>query len=265
MNQDERRLYLIKTLLSENPEYQIEIPQTIEQQKLLLRALMNVRMPQKISQEFLDIQDTYLQEETRQKGIVDIHLLSPIAHIHQKEIYLYKGDITTLACDAIVNAANSQMLGCFIPNHHCIDNCIHTYAGIQLRHHCQKIMQHIDFEKTGHAKITPAYNLPCQYIIHTVGPIITHPLTQNDCDLLASCYRSCLELANEYHLESIAFCCISTGEFHFPRDQAAQIAIQTVQSFLQKETSIKKVIFNVFKEEDEHIYQRLLANQNLDS
>ena len=201
------------------------------------------------------MQDEYLQEEITKKGIVDINNLNPI----QKGIYLWQGDITTLRCDAIVNAANSAMTGCYVPNHRCIDNAIHSFAGVELRLECDEIMNRQGHgEPTGQAKITNAYNLPCKYIIHTVGPIISYKLTSEDCELLASCYRSCLNLAAKNNLESIAFCCISTGEFHFPNDKAAQIAIKTVEEFMKKDTSVKKVIFNVFKDMDKEIYRELL-------
>ena len=201
------------------------------------------------------MQDEYLKEEITQKGIVDINNLNPI----QKGIYLWQGDITTLRCDAIVNAANSAMTGCYVPNHRCIDNAIHSFAGVELRLECDEIMNRQGYgEPTGQAKITNAYNLPCKYIIHTVGPIISYKLTSEDCELLASCYRSCLNLAAKNNLESIAFCCISTGEFHFPNDKAAQIAIKTVEEFMKKDTSVKKVIFNVFKDMDKEIYRELL-------
>ena len=201
------------------------------------------------------MQDEYLKEEINQKGIVDINNLNPI----QKGIYLWQGDITTLRCDAIVNAANSAMTGCYVPNHRCIDNAIHSFAGVELRLECDEIMNRQGHgEPTGQAKITNAYNLPCKYIIHTVGPIISYKLTSEDCELLANCYRSCLNLAAKNNLESIAFCCISTGEFHFPNDKAAQIAIKTVEEFMKKDTSVKKVIFNVFKDMDKEIYRELL-------
>ena len=225
------------------------------------------------------MQDEYLKEEINKKGIVDINNLNPIkgsADINklesikeisdinnvnpiQKGIYLWQGDITTLRCDAIVNAANSAMTGCYVPNHRCIDNAIHSFAGVELRLECDEIMNRQGHgEPTGQAKITNAYNLPCKYIIHTVGPIISYKLTSEDCELLASCYRSCLNLAAKNNLESIAFCCISTGEFHFPNDKAAQIAIKTVEEFMKKDTSVKKVIFNVFKDMDKEIYRELL-------
>lgn len=255
MNQQERRLYLIRELLQETQEPSLTIPTDFLAQKQLLRGLMNIRPPRPISQSFLRIQDAYLQEEQRKKGIVSLDTLSPI----QPGIYLWRGDITTLSCDAIVNAANSGMTGCYVPNHHCIDNCIHTFSGVQLRLDCASLMQQQGYaEPTGHAKITPAYNLPCRYILHTVGPIISGRVSRKDRAALASCYHSCLELAAAHQLESVAFCCISTGEFHFPNEQAAEIAVQTVQQFLRQETSVKQVIFNVFKDVDQAIYKRLL-------
>lgn len=255
MNQQERRLYLIRELLQETQEPSLTIPTNFLAQKQLLRGLMNIRPPRPISQSFLRIQDAYLQEEQRKKGIVSLDTLSPI----QPGIYLWRGDITTLSCDAIVNAANSGMTGCYVPNHHCIDNCIHTFSGVQLRLVCANLMQQQGYaEPTGQAKITPAYNLPCRYILHTVGPIISGRVNRKDRAALASCYHSCLELAAAHQLESVAFCCISTGEFHFPNEQAAEIAVQTVQQFLRQETSVKQVIFNVFKDVDQAIYKRLL-------
>lgn len=257
MNQSERRLFLIQSLLRERPSCQKQIiPTDAERQKILLRGLMNVRNPHPISPEFLEIQDTYLWEETAQKGITDIRDLPPL----QPGLYLWQGDITTLKCDAIVNAANSGLTGCYIPNHRCIDNAIHTYAGVELRLTCEAIIKAQGHpELTGRAKITPAFNLPCKYVLHTVGPIIGSQVTGRDKSLLASCYRSCLELAAIYDLESVAFCCISTGEFHFPNDLAAEIAVGTVKEFLKQQTSVKKVIFNVFKDIDRQIYRRLLG------
>ena len=256
MNQNERRIFLIQELLKENKRYEdMEIPQDFEEQRALLHALMNVRIAKNVDDEFIKVQDEYLQEEIKRKGIVDIDDLKPI----KDGIYLWQGDITTLRCDVIVNAANSGMTGCYVPNHRCIDNCIHSFAGVQLRLECDEIMTKQGHgEPTGQAKITNSYNLPCKYIIHTVGPIINGKLTSEDCDLLESCYKSCLELAVKNNLESIAFCCISTGEFHFPNDKSAQIAVKTVEEFMKKETSLKKVIFNVFKDMDKEIYRKLL-------
>ena len=256
MNQSEKRLFLIQSLLNERPSCQKQIiPADSERQKILLRGLMNVRRPVRIGADFLQVQDAYLQDETAAKGITDIADLTPI----QPGLYLWQGDITTLKCDAIVNAANYGMTGCYIPNHRCIDNAIHTYAGVELRLTCEQLMEQQGYpEPTGQAKITPAFNLPCRYVLHTVGPIISGIVTKEDKELLASCYRSCLELAAENGLESVAFCCISTGEFHFPNDLAAEIAVQTVKEFLKKQTSVKKVIFNVFKDLDKAIYEKLL-------
>ena len=256
MNQSERRQYLIRSLLKENCRYRdMEIPAGAGEQRMLLRGLMNIREPREADEEFLAMQNAYLAEETRKKGITRAEDLVPV----RDGLILWQGDITTLACDAIVNAANSGMTGCYVPNHRCIDNCIHTYAGVQLRLACAEMMERQGHEEpTGQAKITKAYNLPCRYILHTVGPIITGRLTRRDCELLASCYRSCLSLAAEYGLASVAFCCISTGEFHFPNGRAAEIAVRTVTDFMQEETSVERVIFNVFKDEDREIYARLL-------
>lgn len=257
MNQSDRRLFLIQSLLRERPSCQKQIiPTDSERQRVLLRGLMNVRNPHPVSPEFLETQDTYLWEETAKKGITDIRDLPPM----QPGLYLWQGDITTLKCDAIVNAANSGLTGCYIPNHRCIDNAIHTYAGVELRLACEAIIRAQGHpEPTGRAKITPAFNLPCKYVLHTVGPIIGSQVADRDQALLASCYRSCLELAAMYDLESVAFCCISTGEFHFPNDLAAEIAVGTVKEFLKQQTSVKKVIFNVFKDLDKQIYRRLLG------
>lgn len=256
MDQGERRKFLIRELLQENVQYRdLEIPTGEEEQKRLLRGLMNVRLPGRIGREFLKVQDEYLQAETAAKGITELDGLSPVA----EGICLWQGDITTLRCDAIVNAANSGMTGCYVPNHRCIDNCIHSFSGIQLRMECAEMMRMQGHEEeTGKAKITKAYNLPCRYILHTVGPIISGTPTKTDCELLAGCYRSCLELAAEKGLESVAFCCISTVEFHFPNDRAAQIAVGTVKEFMRRETSVKKVVFNVFKDLDKEIYRKLL-------
>ena len=256
MNQSEKRLFLIQSLLKERQEYQnIEIPAGAESQRQLLRGLMNIRAPQRIGADFLKTQDAYLQGETAAKGITDVTDLTPI----QPGLYLWQGDITTLRCDAIVNAANSGMTGCYIPNHRCIDNAIHTFAGVELRLACEELMEQQGYpEPTGQAKITPAFNLPCRYVLHTVGPIINERVTKEDEELLASCYRSCLELAAKNELECVAFCCISTGEFHFPNELAAEIAVATVKEFLKKQTSVKKVIFNVFKDLDKGIYEKLL-------
>lgn len=252
MEQEQRRKYLIEYLLAERNARE-EIPKDEFSQKRLLRALFNVREPRAASGEFLRVQDEYLGEELRLKGITDIAELTPVA----PDIYLWQGDITTLRCDGIVNAANSQMLGCFCPNHGCIDNAIHTFAGVRLRQECAEIMRAQGRgEPTGGAKITRAYNLPCKYVLHTVGPIVYGELTPGHERLLESCYRSCLALADKNGLESLAFCCISTGEFHFPNECAAEIAVKTVFDYKRQTKSKIKVIFNVFKERDYEIYAR---------
>lgn len=259
MTQTERRKYLIAALLKEQPQYRdIEIPNNVEEQKRLLRSLMNIRSPRPIGAEFLKIQDEYLSEEVKEKGITDSNTL-PVSPINDRLI-LWRGDITTLKADAIVNAANSDLRGCFVPCHSCVDNIIHSVSGIQLRLACDELMNEQGYdEPTGKAKITPAFNLPCRYVLHTVGPIVSGQLTENHCRQLADCYKSCLELATESKLKSIAFCCISTGEFHFPQKRAAEIAVKTVMDFFNTDDSIEKVVFNVFKQEDYDIYRQILG------
>lgn len=258
MNMTERRLFLIQALLKENPLLQSKkIPLNEEEQKLLLRALMNIRRPKKIDADFLRVQDEYLQNVIAEKGVTRLDELTPV----KPGFYLWQGDITTLECDAIVNAANSGLTGCYVPNHRCIDNAIHTYAGVGLRLACEELMKKQGFpEPTGRAKITPAFNLPCRFVLHTVGPIVRGRVTKRDRELLASCYRSCLELAEENGLESVAFCCVSTGEFRFPNEEAAKIATRTVEEFLKSSTTVKRVIFNIFKDIDKEIYKRLLKS-----
>lgn len=252
MNQTERRKYLIRRLLDEDTRYRsMDIPVEEQEQKRVLRSLFNIRMPGKVSEDFLKVQDEYLQAANAEKGITDLADLTPV----EDGIYLWQGDITTLRCGAIVNAANSGMTGCYVPCHACIDNCIHTFAGIQLRLECAEIMDRQRHEEpAGKAKITGAYNLPCDYVLHTIGPIINGTVSRQDEESLASCYCSCLELAKEYGIKSVAFCCISTGVFHFPNALAAKIAIETVR----KHRGNIEVIFNVFKDEDYKIYRDLL-------
>lgn len=259
MTHNEKRVFLLKELLSELPQYShMEIPVDAEEQKRLLRSLMNIRPPRPISNEFLELQDEYLSEEVAEKGITDSALLP--ASPFDNRLVLWRGDITTLQIDAIVNAANSALRGCFVPCHSCVDNIIHSVSGIQLRLACDKLMmeQGCD-EPAGRAKITPAYNLPCRFVLHTVGPIVSGLLTETHRRQLSDCYRSCMELATEHGLKSIAFCCISTGEFHFPQKKAAEIAVQTVADFLQTDSTIERVVFNVFKQEDYDIYKKILG------
>lgn len=256
MTQQERLLFLIRYLKDENSQLRsMDIPRENAARKRLLRSLMNIRPPRTVPREFLDIQDAYLQEERDRKGVVSPADLSPV----QPGIYLWQGDITRLSADAIVNAANSAMLGCFVPCHGCIDNAIHSAAGVELRLECSRIMEKQKTEEpAGKAKITKAYNLPCRYVLHTVGPIVHGEVTKNDGELLSDCYRSCLELASAYRLKSVAFCCISTGEFHFPNDRAAEIALQTVRNYQKENSDSPEVIFNVFKDYDYEIYRQLL-------
>lgn len=258
MTQDERREYLIQYLLKEEIRVGSQnIPTDKQGQENLLRSLMNVRPPRPISNDFLKIQDEYLTERNIERGITDVDTLAPVKS--DSRLYIWQGDITTLKCDAIVNACNSQMLGCFSPMHACIDNFIHTYAGMELRLKMHEIMAKQGHEEeTGKAKITSGYNLPTKYILHTVGPIIQWKVTKEDEDLLASCYTECLKLAADTGVESIAFCCLSTGVFRFPQQRAAEIATNTVKQYLNKDSRIKKVIFNVFKDEDLKIYSGLL-------
>ena len=265
MTQSERRRFLIDALLKEQQKYSgfsavsgnsdADIPADKDRQKSLLRSLMNIRIPHEADAQFIKIQDEYLRQANKEKGVVTLNDIDEVS----EDIYVWKGDITRLKAGAIVNAANSGMTGCYQPCHNCIDNCIHTYAGVQLRYECAKIMRKQGYEEpTGQAKITPAYNLPCDYVIHTVGPIVQGILSGKHKKQLESCYRSCLEIADKNNVDSIAFCCISTGVFMFPNDKAAEIAVKTVKSYKEETGSRIKVIFNVFKDEDEEIYMKLL-------
>ena len=258
LNQSERRQYLISRLLEENKSLSdVTIPTGADEQRKLLRSLMNIRMAGETDEEFEKIQNEYLQQINEDKGIVSIDDMREL----QPDIYVWRGDITRLRVGAIVNAANSGMTGCYQPCHSCIDNCIHTYAGVQLRNYCNTMMIKQGHEEpTGQAKLTPAFNLPCDYVIHTVGPIVRGRLTAEHERLLESCYRECLRAADENNVKSIAFCCISTGVFMFPNERAAQIAVRTVKEYKERTHSGIKVIFNVFKEEDERIYGREIAD-----
>ena len=260
MTDDERIEYLIDALLEEMPAYQAEVSRVHgdrNERRRLLRALMNVRPPLPLSVEFLGVQDALLSAEREAKGVVDVLSLPPAPS--DPRLCLWQGDITRLNADAIVNAANSALLGCFVPCHGCIDNAIHSAAGLQLRDECHQLMKGQGHEEpTGHAKITKGYNLPCRYVLHTVGPIVNGALQQRHREELASCYRSCLALSAEKGLRSVAFCCISTGEFHFPNREAAEIAVRTVRDFLKAPSSVNRVIFNVFRDTDFEIYNNLL-------
>lgn len=256
MTQSEKLTLLIDYLQKESPTTpRCPAPSSFDEQKTLFRSLVNIRPSAPISDDFLLLQDDYLKTELEKKRLTSLDDLEPL----DNGLYLWQGDITTLKVDAIVNAANSSALGCFIPCHNCIDNIIHTVAGVQLRLECDTLMRaRGKLLGTGEAIITGAYNLPARFVLHTVGPIVTGRVTQKACEELAACYRSCLALCKAHSISSVAFCCISTGVFHFPNDAAATIAIKTVQEFLKKESLATKVLFNVFKEEDYLIYKKLL-------
>ena len=260
MTRFEQIQYLIEVLLREMPQYREQadaFPEDEFSRRKLLRSLMNVRPPMPLDKEFLKVQDALLSAEREEKGVVEVAGLPE--RPGRPGIVLWQGDITRLRADAIVDADNNRLLGGFVPCHGCIDNAIHSAAGLQLRDECHQLMERQGHpEPTGRAKLTKGYNLPARYVLHTVGPIIQSRVTRQDRELLASCYRSCLELAAERGLRSVAFCCISTGEFHFPNELAAQIAIQTVREWQQKNPDKIKVIFNVFKDNDYEIYNRLL-------
>ena len=246
---------LIDELLSERDELKgIKKPDNENDKFRLYRSLVNIRPAGRIGESFLKAEYELLRDMTLKKGITDIDDLEPV----ERGIYLWRGDITTLKCKAIVNAANSGLTGCYQPCHSCIDNCIHTFAGVRLRYRCDEIMKAQGHEEpTGRAKLTPAYNLPCEYVLHTVGPIVRGELNDEHCRLLESSYRSCLEIALENDIDSIAFCCISTGVFGFPQQRAAEIAVSTVRDFI-KDNDIR-VIFNVFTQADFDIYNKLLG------
>lgn len=259
---EERLLSIVRTLLDERQEYnQVRIPADLRERQRMMRALLNMRPPRAVSSEFVEAQDKELQEQLAEKGVVELADI-PASTSHPR-LRLWQGDITRLRVDAITNAANSRMLGCFVPLHPCIDNAIHSAAGVQLRLECQCLMEAQGHaEPTGEAKLTEGYNLPARHVLHTVGPIVPDGVpTPEQERQLADCYRSCLALADRHGLGSIAFCCISTGEFRFPNRPAAQIAVATVTDYLaaHPETSIQTVIFNVFKDEDYLIYRQLLG------
>ena len=257
MNREEQLDFLINYLINERNEA-IKIQLDYDTKKNLFRSLVNVRMPLKISDEFIKVQDEFLTAETLGKDLTSVEDIKDV----NGKIMLWQGDIVTLKVDAIVNAANSKLLGCFIPLHNCIDNIIHSAAGVQLREECDNIMQLQGHdEDVGKAKITSAYNLPSKYVIHTVGPAIPRGLKpfKKDCEDLKNCYKSCLKIASRNNLESLAFCAISTGVFNFPRELAAEIAVNTVKEYLDSnETSLKHVIFDVFSDDSYETYRKLL-------
>ncbi|MBU3177665.1 protein-ADP-ribose hydrolase [Clostridium estertheticum] len=260
MTNIEQLNFLIKELKNEaNEYYGLEIPTVYNEKRKLLRALMNVRRPQPISEEFLKVQDEFLSSEASEKGITK--LMNIMIEPTNNKMSIWQGDITTLEVDAIVNAANSQMLGCFQPCHKCIDNAIHSAAGIQLREECNDLMQKKEgLEPTGSAMITKAYNLPSKYVIHTIGPIIENKPSKSQEQQLKDCYFSCLKLAVQNNVKSIAFCCISTGVFNFPQKRAAEIAIETVVDFLStNNNNLERIIYNVYTKKDFTIYKNILG------
>ena len=261
--QDQRLDYLVEEFKTDSVEYKnLRTPKDTIGKRRILRSLMNIRMPGKMDPAVLAVQDAYLQERIRVNGIVE---LTDIPEI-KDGISIWQGDITRLAVDAIVNAANSQMLGCFVPMHTCIDNCIHTFAGVQLRAECSRKMNELrtrygrNYEQpTAVPILTEAYNLPAKKVIHIVGPIVEYGLTKDLEEKLADCYRNTLDMCLENGLRTVAFCCISTGVFRFPNKRAAEIAVQTVTEWLSDhEGQMDRVIFNVFKDEDKEYYERLL-------
>ena len=257
MNQEERKLYLIGRLLDEMPQYRdITVPEDSEGRWRLLRSLFNVRPAGIPDEDFLSVQDAFLQEMTAEKGITEATELTPA---EGERIFLWQGDITTLRADAVVNAANSALLGCWQPLHGCIDNILHTMSGVQLRAACAEIMAAQGHEEPiGCAKITPGFNLPASYVIHTVGPAPMGILRKTHYEQLASCYRSCMEAAEKQGCKSLAFCCISTGVFGFPQKEAAETAVRTVREYLPGST-LRQIIFNVFTDADLRIYRRILT------
>lgn len=266
MTREERVSSLIEYLKNENEGYAaLQEPVDYNEKRRLLRSLMNVRWPGEASERYIKEQDELLRAEAEEKGSVSLEDIPAVSEIYRctgiknaDRISIWQGDITRLSVDAIVNAANSQLLGCFVPCHGCIDNAIHSAAGIQLRNECAEIMDRQGHEEpTGKAKITKGYNLPAKYVLHTVGPIVGGQVTEKQKEELKSCYLSCLKLAEKEGLKSVAFCCISTGEFHFPNKLAAQIAVETVDRYLSS-SKLERVIFNVFKDEDLNLYKKLM-------
>ena len=261
--QDQRLDYLVEEFKADSIQYKdLRTPADTEGKRRILRSLMNIRMPGKMDDAVLAVQDAYLRERIRENGVIE---LSDIPEIRDG-LSIWQGDITRLAVDAIVNAANSQMLGCFVPMHTCIDNCIHTFAGVQLRAECSRQMTLLrerygmDYEQpTAVPMLTYAYNLPAKKIVHIVGPIVEYRLTPRLENDLAACYRNTLDLCEQNGLRSVAFCCISTGVFRFPNQRAAEIAVETVTEWIKGHPSaVDRIIFNVFRDEDKQIYEDLL-------
>ena len=273
VTQEDRLDYLLQEFKEDSGQYKdLETNDDYQNKRMMLRSLMNIRMPRKMSEDIVKVQDEFLLLEAKEKGIVTLSDIKTVKeqygsrHPYGDKISIWQGDITRLAVGAIVNAANSQMLGCFVPCHKCIDNAIHSAAGIELRAECSHKMnqRRIKFgsqyeEPTGQAMITKGYNLPAQYVIHTVGPIVAYSLTEELRQDLRNCYKNVLKCCIDNKIRSVAFCCISTGEFHFPNDEAARTAVETVTSILNDyENEFDRIIFNVFKDLDKKYYEELL-------
>jgi O-acetyl-ADP-ribose deacetylase (regulator of RNase III) len=277
MEQSERLDYLVKEFIQDSVTNKgLEVPDNDEEKKVVLRSLMNIRMPGDMDKEVLKVQDEYLRERAVEKGIIGLGNIPTVresigsTHVYADKISIWQGDITRLKVGAIVNAANSQMLGCFAPMHTCIDNCIHTFAGVQLRQECDRYMNNMKMrygkryeEPTGEAVLTGAYNLPADYVIHTVGPIVGGRLNDTHRRYLKKCYESIMQCCIDNNIRSVAFCCISTGVFCFPNDEAARIAVETVSDYLDKYSDrFDRVVFNVFKDYDLQLYENLLNLKN---
>ena len=263
IKQEQRLTALVEAFKADSADYRaIDTPRDEEGKRRLLRSLMNIRLPRPMARETLLLQDEYLQARAAEKGIVSLDEIPPAEGV----ISVWQGDITRLAADAIVNAANSQMLGCFQPCHSCIDNCIHTFAGVQLRAECGRRMDELrrrygrEYEQpTAEPMLTDAYNLPARKVVHIVGPIVYDRVTPELERELAACYSNTLDLCLENGLRSVAFCCISTGVFRFPKQRAAEIAVQTVRRWLAgHEGAMERVIFNVFNDKDRERYEQIL-------
>ncbi len=269
-SQEERLDFLVDKFKEDSERYRdIDSGNSYDEKRKILRSLMNIRMPGKMDDDVVKVQDEFLREEAREKGIVKLSDIMTVKeqygsnHPFGDKISVWQGDITRLEVGAIVNAANSQMLGCFIPCHGCIDNAIHSSAGIELREECSRLMKRKRIlygpeyeEPAGQAMVTPAYNLPAEYVIHTVGPIVSSGLTEKLKQDLRNCYKSVLKCCVENNIKSVAFCCISTGEFHFPNKEAAEIAVEEVTEFLKEQgDNLERIIFNVFKDMDKIYYQ----------
>lgn len=272
-SQSEKLNYMLEYLKEDSDQYKsLDVSDDYKEKRMAVRSLMNIRMPKEVSKEFLEIQDEFLREEATEKGVISVDEILSVKetygsnHSYAEKIAIFQGDICSIRIGAIVNAANSGMLGCFVPCHRCIDNAIHSASGVQLRAECNHIMnqRRIQYgesyeEPTGTATLTKGYNLPADYVIHTVGPIVGNQLNDLLRENLKNCYENVMKCALDHNIRSIAFCCISTGEFHFPNREAAKIAVDTVTDYLDEHgTAFDKVVFNVFKDIDKECYEGVL-------